>query len=182
MYQPYPTDTRMPEVQRLPAPPSVTSAVKVMYAGAAAGLLGIIIDIATANATKSALEKKSPHLSVSQVASAQHTLIAGFIAGGLIAAAVWFIIARMCQHGRNWARITATVLFAISTVTTVTTPLAPEAVLVKIWELVVWLAGLAAVILLWRRRSTGFFRGMTPASSRWTGWPSASARSPRWTG
>jgi hypothetical protein len=163
MYQPYPTSTQMPEVRRLPIPPSLTNAVKVMYAGAAASLLGIIIAIATAGATKNALENKSPHLTASQVASAQHVLVAGSIAGGLIAAALWVFIARMCKNGKNWARITATVLLAVSTVSMITTPLAPEAVMVKVWALVVWLAGLAAVVLLWRRSSTSFFRGVTPA-------------------
>ena len=56
MYQPYPgSDTQLPELHRPPAPPSVLTAVKVMYVGAAASLLGIIIDILTVSATKTAI-------------------------------------------------------------------------------------------------------------------------------
>ena len=66
MYQPYPTEAKLPEPARPPTPPSVLTAVKVMYVGAAAGLLGIIIDILTVSATKTAIEKRSPNLSVSQ--------------------------------------------------------------------------------------------------------------------
>jgi hypothetical protein len=159
MYQPYPTDAQMPDVQRPPLPPSVTNAVRVMYAGAAASLIGIVIDILTVNATKAAIEKRSPHLSVSQVNSVQHALIAGSIVSGVIAAALWILIARQCHNGKNWARLTGTVLFAIATIDTVGAAIAPEAGLVKLWIAVIWLLGLAAVVLLWRRSSTDFFQG-----------------------
>jgi len=59
VYKSYPTGAQMPEVQRPPVPPSVTNAVKVMYVGAATSIIGIIIDIVTINATKSAIEKRS---------------------------------------------------------------------------------------------------------------------------
>ena len=55
MYQPYPTEAKLPEPDRPPTPPSVLAAVKVMYVGAAASLLGIIIDIVTVSATKTAI-------------------------------------------------------------------------------------------------------------------------------
>ncbi len=93
MYQPYPgSDTQLPELQRPPAPASVLNAVKVMYIGAAASLLGIIIDVVTVGATKAAIEKRSRNLSVSQINSSQHVLVAGFIAGGVIAAVVWIVL------------------------------------------------------------------------------------------
>ena len=102
MYQPYPGQAQLPETQRPPAPASVLTAVKVMYAGAAASLLGIVIDIVTVSATKTAIQKRSPHLSASQINSSQHVLVAGFIAGGVIAAVVWIVLARACLQGRNW--------------------------------------------------------------------------------
>jgi hypothetical protein len=87
MYQPYPgSDTQLPETQRPPAPASVRTA------------------------------RRSPDLTASQVTSTQHVLIAGFIAGGVIAAVV------------------------------------------RVWTVVVWLAGLAAVVFLWRRESSAYFR------------------------
>jgi hypothetical protein len=161
MYQPYPTDAQMPEVQRSPLPPSVSNAVRVMYAGAAASLIGIVIDILTVNSTKAAIEKRSPHLSVSQINSVQHALVAGSIVSGVIAAVLWILIAQKCKAGKNWARLTGTVLFAIATIDTLGAAIAPEAGLVKIWIAVIWLLGLSAVVLLWRRSSTEFFQGMT---------------------
>ena len=92
MYQPYPgSDTQLPETQRPPAPAFVRTAVKAMYVGAATSLLGIVIDLLTISDTKSALARRSPDLTPSQLTSTQHVLIAGFIAGGVIAAVIWIV-------------------------------------------------------------------------------------------
>jgi hypothetical protein len=58
MYQPYPAGTQMPELDKPPVPPQVTNAVRAMYAGAAATVVGVIIEILTVNATKTAIEKQ----------------------------------------------------------------------------------------------------------------------------
>jgi hypothetical protein len=157
--QQYPTSAQMPEHTRPAIPPQVTNAVRVMYAGAAATVVGIIIEILTVNATKTAIEKRSPHLTASQVNSSQHILIIGFLAGGLIALVAWIVLARACKNGSNWARITGTVLFGLATVDLVGSAVSPVAVAVKAWWPVIWLIGLTAVILLWQRASTAFFKG-----------------------
>jgi hypothetical protein len=156
--QPYPTGTQMPEVPRPSVPPQVANAVRAMYAGAAASLVGIVIEILTVNATKTAIEKHSHHLTASQVNSTQHALVIGAVVGGVIAVAVWIFLARACQNGNNWARITGTVLFALATVDAIVGAASPVATADKIWGLVTWLAGLAAVIFLWQAASTAFFK------------------------
>jgi hypothetical protein len=158
VYQPYPQDTQLLETRHLPAPASVRNAARVMYVGAAASILGIIIDILTVGATKKAIEKRSHHLTASQINSSQHVLVIAFIIGGLIGAAAWFFLARSCLGGKNWARITGTALFALATVDTLGGLGAPIAGLVKIWAILVWLVGLTAVVFLWRRTSTAFFK------------------------
>ena len=160
MYQPYPTGAQMPTLQRPPIPPQVANGVKVMYVGAAASILGIIVDILTVNATKTAIERRSPKLTVSQVNASQHALIIGFVLGGVIAAAVWIFLARACRDGKNWARITGTVLFGLSTVDTSIGIAAPVAGTVKIWGAVVWLIALVAIVFLWQRDSTAFFKAV----------------------
>jgi hypothetical protein len=163
MYQPYPAGTQLPEVQRPPIPSQVANAVKVMYVGAAASILGIVIDILTVSATKTAIEKRSHHLTASQLNSAQHVLVIAFIVGGIIAAAVWIVLARACRNGQSWARTTGTVLFALATIDTIVGLSAPIAGPVRLWGLVTWLAGLVAVILLWQRPSTAYFKGIIGA-------------------
>jgi hypothetical protein len=163
VYQPYPGSAQMPEIQPQQAPPSVRNAVRVMYVGAITSILGIAVGIVTVSATKHAIERRSPNLTAAQVSSAQHVLIAGFIVGGLVGAALWVFIARACRGGRNWARITGTVFFAIATVDTIAGIAAPTAGAVKIWGALVWLVGLAAVVFLWQRDSTAYFRQTTPS-------------------
>lgn len=163
MYQPYPgSETQLPETKRPPAPASVLIAVKAMYAGAATSLLGIIIDIVTISATKTAIARHSTNMTASQVASTQHVLVAGFVAGGVIAAVVWVVLARACQRGRGWARITGTVLFALATADTLVGLTTPVALAVRLWALLTWVAGLTAVVFLWRRASSAYFK-QTPA-------------------
>jgi hypothetical protein len=157
--QPYPTGTQMPQLDKPPVPPQVSNAIKAMYAGAATSILGIVIDILTVNATKTAIEKRSRHLAASQINASQHVLVIAFVVAGLIGAAVWIFLARACQDGHSWARTTGTVLFGLATVDVIIGVSAPVAGTVKLWGLVVWLAGLTAVIFLWQRASTAFFRG-----------------------
>jgi hypothetical protein len=162
MYQPYPGTAQMPEIQRPPTPPSVRNAVKVMYAGAAGSLIYAIIFIATLSATKSALERRSPHLTASQLNGMQHVLVAVAIIEGLIGAGLWIFIARACRNGRNWARITGTVFFGLATLDVLGGLTFPQAALVRVCSVVLWLIGLAAVVLLWRGTSSAFFRGRQP--------------------
>jgi hypothetical protein len=159
MYQPYPGGAPTPEAPPLPAPASVRNAVKLMYAGALASLIGIIVDLSTLSATKSAMEQRFPNLTPEQATAQQLPLIVGWIGMGLVGAALWILLARASQRGRNWARITGTVLFAIATVEAFGSLVVPEAALVKIFWLPIWLIGLATVVLLWQRSSSAFFTG-----------------------
>jgi hypothetical protein len=162
MYQPYPTGAQMPVLDEPPVPPQVINAVRAMYVGAAASVVAVVIEILTVGATKTAIQKRSPHLTASQVNASQHALIIGFVVSALIAVAAWLFIARACKNGNNWARITGTVLFGLATVDTIVGITAPLASAVKFWWPVIWLAGLTAVIFLWQRASTAFFKGIRP--------------------
>jgi len=161
MYQPYPGGAQVPEPsERPPAPPSVVRAVQVMYAGAAASLIGIIIDMTTLSSTKSEIMRRNPSLTATQVANAEHVAIGLFIVSGLLGAGLWIWIAQMSKAGKNWARIVGTVLFAIDTISVFAgAATVPGAGATRIYSIVVWLIGLAAVILLWQRASSDYFRG-----------------------
>ncbi len=159
MYQPYPGGAQMPEPSRPPAPQSVLNAAKVMYVGAAASLIGIVIDFTTLSATRHEIESRNPSLTPAQVNTAEHVAIGAFIAGGLIAAALWLWMAQSCKLGKAWARIVSTVLFSIDTIQQVASVAVPAGGAVRIYAIFVWLIGLAAIILLWQRSSTAYFKG-----------------------
>lgn len=162
MYQPYPGATQMPETPPRTVPPSVRQAVKAMYGGAAASLIYLIASIVTVGSTKTAIQKRFPNLTASQVTTEQHVLLIAGVAGGLIAIAAWILIARACQAGKNWARITGTVLFGIGTLDAVGGLINPVAVPVKILAFVIWAFGLIAVIRLWQAASSTYFKAPRP--------------------
>jgi hypothetical protein len=159
MYQPYPSSADMQRLPRPPVPRSVADAVKVMYVGALTSILAIVINVATVSATLRAFEKRFPNLSVSQ-----HRLVAGYIITGLIYAAIWIVLARQCRSGRNGARIIGTVLFGLATLDTlaISAGAIPDASAARAWAPVIWLVGLVAVVFLWQRSSTAFFKGTPP--------------------
>jgi hypothetical protein len=159
-YQPYPGGTQLPEpAERPPAPQSITRAVQLMYAGAVASLIGIIIALTTLSSIKSQIISKNPSLTTTQVNNAEHVAIGILIASGLIGAALWLWMAQSSKAGKGWARIVSTVLFAIQTINV----LAGAAAVAsggasRIYSIVIWLIGLGAIIFLWQRSSTEYFK------------------------
>ena len=159
-YQPYPGGTQMPEpATRPPVPQSITRAVQLMYAGAAASLIGIIIALTTLSSIKSQIISKNPSLTTTQVNNAEHVAIGVLIASGLIGAALWLWMAQSSKAGKNWARIVSTVLFAIETINVVAGASAiSSGGASRIYSIVIWLIGLGAIIFLWQRSSTEYFK------------------------
>ena len=161
MYQQYPggAESREPSPANN-APQSVLRAARVMYVGLAASLLGIVVDLTTLSAVRTAIIKHSPNLTAAQVNNAEHAEIGLFIAGGLIGAALWLWMARSCQAGKGWARVVSTVLFGIDTLSVlIATTAVPGGGVSRIYGFVIWVIGLIAVILLWQRSSSDYFRG-----------------------
>jgi hypothetical protein len=162
MYQPYPGGSaQTPEPFRPEVPQSITRAVQFMYAGAAASLIGIIISLTTLSSLKSDIIKRYPNYTQTQVNNAQHVAIGAAIVVGLITVGLWLWMAQSNKAGKNWARIVSTVLFGLSTLS-VLSGLASAGVatggVARIYGVVVWLIGLGAIILLWRRDSSEYFK------------------------
>ena len=85
---------------------------------------------------------------------------------GLLICCLWLWVARMCAQGRDWARGTATVLFAVPALAAAVHAFEhPHINRVTLSGLLVTaglLAGLAAVVLLWHPSSGPYFRPGTP--------------------
>ena len=88
-----------------------------------------------------------------------------FVVTGLVPIALWLWMARANGQGRNWARSLSTVLFGLATLDLTGAFKTPVIQLTVVPELfgptvpvLTWLAGLAAVWLLWRPASTAYFR------------------------
>jgi hypothetical protein len=158
MYQSYPTSGQTPgQADRPVAPNSVQTAVKLMYAGAALSLIELVVSLATVASLKSAIIRKFPHDTATQVHSYEVAIVAGVVIEAVIAIGLWVWMARANAAGRNYARITGTVLFAIYTLFLLLSLRSPSASVGLIFSLLVWLAGLGAVVMLWRRESSEYF-------------------------
>jgi hypothetical protein len=140
-------------------PPPVQAAVIFMYAGAAIQELWVILNIAAIRDRLQLALGIAPTTTLT--ASEQHIVEGvrgGFlICGWILGASLWLWMARKTRAGRGWARVLATVFFAILTLAMVAVIAQPVGLAGKIIPAAEWLVGCVAVVLLWRRESRGFF-------------------------
>jgi hypothetical protein len=135
----------------------VLNAVKFMYAGAALSVVSFIVGLASIGSLKTAIEKASNKpLTATQLHTAEVAGVAIIIVTGLIGVGLWLWMARMNQAGKSWARIVATVLFALNTLSVLTSVARPSASVTKIFGVLVWIIGLGAIVLLWQRDSSDY--------------------------
>ena len=146
-----------PEPQRPPMPNSVQNAVKFMYAGAGLTAVELIVYLATIGSLKNAIHKAFPTYSAARVHQVEVSSIVFTIVILLIAIGLWIWTARASAAGRNYARITGSVFFGLNTLNVLLQLARPHASVALLVILLVWLAGLGAVIMLWRRESGDYF-------------------------
>jgi hypothetical protein len=158
MVQRYPSSGNSVEPERLPAPPPVVNAVKLMYVGAAVSTVSLIISLADIGAVKTAIKKAKPSWTAAQVNQYDRFLITVAIVSGVIGIGLWLWMARANNQGKNWARILSTVLFCLATLDLIGVFSQPKTVLGLVFPLLTWLVGLGAVFLLWRPESSAFFK------------------------
>lgn len=161
MIQPYPT---VDADQRPPA--TVLTAVKLMYAGAVLSAIGVVVQFIGIPSERAHLRQQhNPKLSSDQI----HSIVIGSVvliaAIGIVSVGLWIWMARSNGAGKPWARIVSSALFALSTLDLLTSLRALGFQIGLVLGLLIWLVGLAAIILLWRKDSTAYFKGAGPPAS-----------------
>ncbi len=166
-YQSYPTGSAgnaMP--QRPPQPQTVVNAVRLMFAGAALGVLGVIFTLAFSGRIKRAVGKAAVKsnatlrsegkktLTVAEIHSLESATVAILVIVLIVGVLLWLWMAWANGKGGSWARIVATVLFALNTIYLVL--VASRAAVTAIFVGLSWLIGLAVIFLLWRRESSAY--------------------------
>ncbi len=160
-----------PSAPRVP-PPSVQTAVKLMYAGAALSAISLVIGLASLSSVRHSIEVADPTASASAVNAGVDAITAIVVIIGLIGLALWLWMARANRAGKSWARITGTVFWGLDTLSLLASISAHGAAASDFLGALVWLAGLAAVVFLWKRESSAYFaspsgpRGYGPAGYR----------------
>jgi hypothetical protein len=166
-YQPYPGGEN-PIGVRPPQPRQVRIAVWLMRGGAALSALSAILVLAVSSSIRNAVHKalvnanatnRRDHkavLTASQIHSAENIYLGVIVFILILGIALWLWMAWANGRGRNWARIVATVLFALNTLYLVVS--VSRAGGSAIFVGLSWILGLGAIIMLWQRDSSAYFQ------------------------
>jgi hypothetical protein len=152
----------LPPPEPEPMPSTVRNAVRLMYAGAVISGIDLVVSLITAGQVSSAIQSNNPHWSHAKVENAAHSEITASVVIWLVTIGFWFVMARTNQAGRGWARIVATSLSVISTLSFVEAIIEPAALVSKLVYVPLWLVGVGAVIFLWRPATTAYIRAGRP--------------------
>jgi hypothetical protein len=163
MYQQYPVADTPQQPQRAQQPPSVRNAVRLMYAGAGLEVIALIVAVLTRGSFKSAILKNHPLYSTTQVHHAEIARSVPLVIGALIAIGLWIWMAQANGRGLSWARTLSAVLFGISTLSLIGSIFIARSGASLILGVIIWLVGLAAIILLYRKESGPFFSRRAPS-------------------
>lgn len=172
-YPQYPGGGGMPAAQPKPPPPdTVQNAFYLMLAGAVLQTIGIVSALAQIGTIRDMIRERvadRPDASTIDVDSLVNIAIVTIVVVGLIGVGLWLWMAFANRAGKNWARITATVFFGISTLSLLSSLAArssdstmnigsSETTIGTVLNVVIWLVGLATIIFLWHRRSGPYFK------------------------
>jgi surface polysaccharide O-acyltransferase-like enzyme len=143
-------------------PATMRKAVRFMLAGAAiTGVFGLFVVIVTI-VDKNSIDVKGKPLTSSELT---FDIIATIITY-VVYVMLWVLMARFNRAGQKWARIAATVLFAISTFQLYETidslhggmVLTAADIIYIVITIASWAAGVGAIAMLWRPDSSAYFR------------------------
>jgi hypothetical protein len=169
-YQAYPTGggaaNEMPAAPDLPKPSSLVNAVRLMWVGAALALIGAIVTLALSGKIKTAVRKAAIKanatrastgktvLTHAQIQTLANATVLIFTVVLIIGILLWVWMAWANNKGSSWARIVATVLFGLNTISLIFS--VGRASLSIIFVGLGWLAGLGAIVFLWRKDTTAY--------------------------
>jgi hypothetical protein len=152
-----------PDDPSLPA--TMRKAVRFMLAGAAISVLFGIFQVIATIVDKNSIEIDGKSLTSSQLTTAVVFLIVSYA----VYVMLWILMARFNRAGMKWARIVASVLFAISTIQLYATidslhggqVITGAEIVVIIVSVASWAVGVGAIAMLWRSDSSAYFQAQT---------------------
>jgi hypothetical protein len=143
-------------------PVSIRKAVRFMLAGAAITAVFAVFEVIATLVDKNSIDINGKPPTSSQLATAIIFLIVSYA----VYIMLWILMARFNRAGQKWARIVATVLFAISTFQLYETisslhggqVITAADIIYLIITLASWAVGVGAIAMLWRPDSSVYFQ------------------------
>ncbi|KRF37550.1 hypothetical protein [Nocardioides sp. Soil805] len=146
-----------------PAP--LRTAVLLMRVGALLSLLSLLSTFLFRDQIRDQVEQTLEDQGSAITADAVDTAVAigtAFaVVVGLVGVALWLWMAWANGRGKSWARIVATVLFALSAISFLFSFSQPQPVLSTVLGLVNLVLGAAIVVLLWKRESSDYYAAVS---------------------
>jgi|SRR5690606_37483600 len=162
-YQPYPSEGPEPVYQpganRGPRPSAVDTALKLIWASIALGLVSALLTfLYLDDIVDSALENADASMELTESA-ARGAAVASVIFGLVIGVGLMVLIAVFIGKGANWARIVFTVLGVLSVLGVLMSLASPTGpVIMLILSLIQIVLTIAAIVLLFKSESTAWFK------------------------
>ncbi|HEY3869016.1 MAG TPA: hypothetical protein VGM10_11725 [Actinocrinis sp.] len=165
-YPQYPGSEAAIPQSRPPAPPTVRNAFFCMLGGAVWEVVGLVVTLTQKNSIHSELQTKFPSDTPDKINTLTNAAIVEAVVAVIIGIGLWIWMAFVNRAGKNWARITGTVFFGISTLSVIIDVAAgssgmggAKSTTAQVVVAVIgWLIGLAAVLLLWNKASGPYFK------------------------
>jgi hypothetical protein len=121
----------------------------------------LIVALLTIGSLKSAIFRAHPGCTAAQLHTAEVNRTVPLAVGAVITIGLWLWMAWANGQGRSWARIVSAVFFGINTLDLVISFVLVHAVATMIVGVVIWLVGLAAIVLLFSKESGPYYRQQT---------------------
>ena len=141
-----------------PPPPPVENAVRLMFARAALGVVGLLALFLTKDSLRDRITRNDATVSAEMVDTAMTmALIFGSVVE-IVFIGLYLLLALQVRKGKNWARIVTLVLAGLGVVLGLASLLETAPAVSRVLSLIALALDIAIIVLLAQRRSGEFFR------------------------
>ena len=155
---------REPDDSDVPSP--VRKAVRFMLGGALVTALSSLFSVVAVLAVPTLLNSGKQPSSGQITGYVVQTIVLTIVFSG-----VWILMARANRAGRTWARVVASALFALSTISLYTAVNSLHAgdyirvvnIVSFVFAVLEWICGLGAIALVWRPESSTYYKSRSAA-------------------
>ena len=156
-YPAMPGEPAGPPAAAGPAPSTVLTAVKLMFARAAVSLLGLFSVLASRDTLEEQIRASQPTASGATLESAVNVALTVGLVFGVVFLVLYVLLALQVRKGRSWARIVTFVLAGLAIASALGSLLQPANSLSRVVALITLLLDVAIIYLLAQKRSGAYF-------------------------